>query len=44
LYEHFKDICEIMKAYDICFSLVTACAPARLPTRNDEAQFAERNT
>ena len=32
LYTHFEDICEIMKAYDVSFSLATACVPARSTT------------
>ena len=32
VYTNFEDICEIMKAYDVSFSLVMACAPARLWT------------
>jgi len=44
LYEHFEDICEIMKAYDIAFSLGDGLRPGSLYDANDEAQFAELET
>jgi len=44
LYTHFEDICEIMKAYDISFSLGDGLRPGSLADANDEAQFAELET
>jgi phosphomethylpyrimidine synthase len=44
LYEHFEDICEIMKQYDICFSLGDGLRPGSIADANDEAQFAELHT
>ena len=44
LYEHFDDICEIMKAYDITFSLGDGLRPGCLADANDEAQFGELDT
>ncbi len=44
LYTHFEDICEIMKAYDICFSLGDGLRPGSIADANDEAQFAELET
>lgn len=44
LYEHFEDICEIMKAYDIAFSLGDGLRPGSVADANDEAQFAELET
>ena len=44
LYEHFEDICEIMKAYDIAFSLGDGLRPGSIADANDEAQFAELHT
>ena len=44
LYEHFEDICEIMKSYDICFSLGDGLRPGSIADANDEAQFAELHT
>src|SRR5579864_7063575 len=44
LYTHFEDICEIMKAYDISFSLGDGLRPGCLADANDEAQFAELAT
>ena len=44
LYEHFEDICEIMKAYDIAFSLGDGLRPGSIADANDEAQFAELAT
>jgi len=44
LYEHFEDICEIMKAYDVTFSLGDGLRPGSTYDANDEAQFAELKT
>ena len=44
LYTHFEDICEILKAYDISFSLGDGLRPGSLADANDEAQFAELHT
>ena len=44
LYEHFEDICEIMKAYDVAFSLGDGLRPGSIYDANDEAQFAELKT
>ena len=44
LYTHFEDICDIMKAYDITFSLGDGLRPGSLADANDEAQFAELET
>lgn len=44
LYEHFEDICEIMKTYDVCFSLGDGLRPGSIADANDEAQFAELHT
>jgi len=44
LYEHFEDICEIMKAYDVTFSLGDGLRPGSIADANDEAQFAELRT
>ncbi|MFW8565242.1 phosphomethylpyrimidine synthase ThiC [Orrella sp. 11846] len=44
LYEHFEDICEIMKAYDVSFSLGDGLRPGSGYDANDEAQFAELRT
>ncbi|MDB5052131.1 MAG: thiC [Bacilli bacterium] len=44
LYTHFADICEIMKAYDIAFSLGDGLRPGSIADANDEAQFAELDT
>ncbi len=44
LYTHFEDICEIMKAYDITFSLGDGLRPGCLADANDEAQFGELDT
>lgn len=41
LYTHFEDICEIMKAYDVAFSLGDGLRPGCLQDANDEAQFSE---
>ena len=44
LYTHFEDICEIMKQYDIAFSLGDGLRPGSIADANDEAQFAELET
>jgi phosphomethylpyrimidine synthase len=44
LYTHFDDICEIMKAYDVSFSLGDGLRPGCIYDANDEAQFAELKT
>lgn len=44
LYTHFEDICEIMKAYDVCFSLGDGLRSGSIADANDEAQFAELRT
>ncbi|MDH5855916.1 phosphomethylpyrimidine synthase ThiC [Lampropedia aestuarii] len=44
IYEHFEDICEIMKAYDVSFSLGDGLRPGSIWDANDEAQFAELKT
>jgi len=44
LYEHFEDICEILKAYDVSFSLGDGLRPGSIYDANDEAQFAELKT
>ena len=44
LYDHFEDICAIMKAYDIAFSLGDGLRPGSIADANDEAQFAELYT
>jgi phosphomethylpyrimidine synthase len=44
LYTHFEDICEIMKAYDVSFSLGDGLRPGCIADANDEAQFAELET
>ncbi len=41
LYEHFEDICDIMKQYDVAFSLGDGLRPGCASDANDEAQFAE---
>ncbi len=41
LYTHFREICEIMRAYDVSFSLGDGLRPGSLADANDEAQFAE---
>jgi phosphomethylpyrimidine synthase len=43
-YTHFEEICEIMKAYDVCFSLGDGLRPGSIADANDEAQFAELET
>ncbi|MFJ9289361.1 phosphomethylpyrimidine synthase ThiC [Bacillus halotolerans] len=44
LYTHFEEICEIMKTYDIAFSLGDGLRPGAIADANDEAQFAELET
>jgi phosphomethylpyrimidine synthase len=44
LYEHFEDICEIMKAYDVSFSLGDGLRPGCIADANDAAQFGELET
>jgi len=44
LYEHFEDICQIMKQYDVSFSLGDGLRPGSIYDANDEAQFAELKT
>ena len=41
LYTHWHEICEIMAAYDICFSIGDGLRPGSIADANDEAQFAE---
>ncbi len=43
-YTHFEEICEIMKAYDVAFSLGDGLRPGSVADANDEAQFAELET
>ncbi len=44
LYTHFEEICQIMKAYDVSFSLGDGLRPGSIYDANDEAQFAELRT
>jgi phosphomethylpyrimidine synthase len=44
LYTHFEEICEIMKAYDVAFSLGDGLRPGSIADANDRAQFAELET
>jgi phosphomethylpyrimidine synthase len=44
LYTHFRDICEIMREYDVSFSLGDGLRPGSIADANDEAQFAELKT
>jgi phosphomethylpyrimidine synthase len=44
LYTHFEEICEIMKAYDVAFSLGDGLRPGSLADANDAAQFGELET
>ncbi len=44
LYTHFEDICEIMKAYDVSFSLGDGLRPGSIAEANDAAQFGELET
>src|SRR5438270_7128357 len=43
-YTHFDELCEIMRAYDVTYSLGDGLRPGRLADANDEAQFAELKT
>lgn len=44
LYTHFEEICEIMRKYDVAFSLGDGLRPGSIADANDEAQFAELET
>lgn len=44
LYDHFEEICELMKAYDVSFSLGDGLRPGSIADANDAAQFAELET
>jgi phosphomethylpyrimidine synthase len=44
LYTHFREICEIMRAYDVSFSLGDGLRPGSIADANDRAQFAELET
>jgi phosphomethylpyrimidine synthase len=44
LYTHYREICEIMQAYDVSFSLGDGLRPGSIADANDEAQFAELKT
>jgi phosphomethylpyrimidine synthase len=44
LYTHFREMCEIMRAYDVSFSLGDGLRPGSIADANDEAQFAELDT
>ncbi|RAP26923.1 phosphomethylpyrimidine synthase ThiC [Candidatus Marinamargulisbacteria bacterium SCGC AG-333-B06] len=44
LYTHFEDICDIMKAYDVSFSLGDGLRPGSIQDANDDAQFSELRT
>jgi phosphomethylpyrimidine synthase len=44
LYTHFREICEIMRAYDVSFSLGDGLRPGSIADANDDAQFAELET
>jgi phosphomethylpyrimidine synthase len=44
LYTHFREICDIMRAYDVSFSLGDGLRPGSIKDANDEAQFAELKT
>ncbi len=44
LYTHFEEICEILKAYDVTFSLGDGLRPGSVADANDEAQFSELRT
>ncbi|MGM7637027.1 phosphomethylpyrimidine synthase ThiC [Bacillus sp. Hm123] len=44
LYTHFEEICEIMKTYDVAFSLGDGLRPGSIADANDESQFAELET
>ena len=44
LYTHFEEICEVMKKYDVAFSLGDGLRPGSIADANDRAQFAELET
>src|SRR5690606_33526169 len=44
IYEHFEEICEILRAYDVAISLGDGLRPGSIADANDEAQFAELKT
>ncbi|QKW07850.1 phosphomethylpyrimidine synthase ThiC [Streptomyces sp. NA04227] len=44
LYEHFEELCEILAAYDVTYSLGDGLRPGSIADANDEAQFAELHT
>jgi phosphomethylpyrimidine synthase len=44
LYTHFEEICEVMRAYDVSFSLGDGLRPGSIADANDKAQFAELET
>src|SRR3546814_13590783 len=44
LYTHFEEICDIMKAYDVSFSLGDGLRPGSIADANDEAHFGELHT
>jgi phosphomethylpyrimidine synthase len=44
LYTHFEDICDIMRRYDVSFSLGDGLRPGSIADANDRAQFAELET
>jgi phosphomethylpyrimidine synthase len=44
IYEHFEDMCELMKQYDVAFSLGDGLRPGCIADANDEAQFRELET
>ncbi len=44
LYTHFEEMCELMKEYDVAFSLGDGLRPGSIADANDEAQFAELKT
>ncbi|MGQ0735728.1 MAG: phosphomethylpyrimidine synthase ThiC [Acidobacteriota bacterium] len=44
LYTHFRELCEIMRTYDVSFSLGDGLRPGSIADANDEAQFAELKT
>ena len=44
LYTHFEELCEIMRAYDVAFSLGDGLRPGSIADANDEAQFGELQT
>ena len=44
LYSHFREICEILRAYDVSFSLGDGLRPGSIADANDDAQFAELDT